>query len=302
MKGAWIALATSLSMAGLTAGARAEPPERGGEEPSAAAERNDPPDPPSSAGDSSWSGDTSSSSGGEVEHNDPGPAPGSSGDSSSVPDRGTERHHSREAPPASGESSSSSGHERGRHHSAEARSAESDEAARASGELSSQGRESAAPPPTDAQRRHPRPGTGTGDRIGRGSNGYGSGSHDYDSHDPLLYGSYGYSPFEIGGFYGYAPDYYRNRYRAGGSLRIFCDPGRTRVYVEGYYAGIADDFDGIFQRLYLPPGQHEITLALEGYRTHRVLVYMPLDQTIRIHHVMDRGTGETDEVVGEPQD
>ena len=40
------------------------------------------------------------------------------------------------------------------------------------------------------------------------------------------------------------------RYRDSGSLRVIVDPEKTRVYVDGYYAGIADDFDGIFQRLY----------------------------------------------------
>jgi hypothetical protein len=83
---------------------------------------------------------------------------------------------------------------------------------------------------------------------------------------------------------------------------VIADPERTRVYVDGYYAGIADDFDGIFQRLYLPPGRHEISLKLDGYQTHRFKVYVPVDQTIKIHHVMVRGTGETEDVVGNPYD
>src|SRR5690348_18075962 len=52
-----------------------------------------------------------------------------------------------------------------------------------------------------------------------------------------------------GGYYGYSPGYYRSRYRDGGSVRIQVEPSKTRVYVDGYYAGIVDDFDGIFQRL-----------------------------------------------------
>lgn len=177
------------------------------------------------------------------------------------------------------------------------------------GSSSSSGGHSYAPPTTDAQRRHPRPGTGTGDHFS-GRNNYYYGSpyyygrrYYYNRYDPFFYGYYGYSPFYYSGYYGYAPYYYRGRYRDSGSLRVIVDPEQTRVYVDGYYAGIADDFDGIFQRLSIPPGRHEITLKLDGYRTHRFRVYVPVEQTIKIHHVMERGTGEaTDEVVGEPSD
>src|SRR5262249_46258117 len=55
---------------------------------------------------------------------------------------------------------------------------------------------------------------------------------------------------------------------------------------------IVDDFDGLFQRLNLPAGRHEITLKLEGYRTHKIRLYVPLDHTIKIHYDMVRGSGE----------
>jgi PEGA domain-containing protein len=161
-------------------------------------------------------------------------------------------------------------------------------------------------PSSDAERRHPRPGTGTGDRFaGRNSYYYGSPfyygrNYYYDTFDPFYYGAYGYSPFYYSGSYGYAPYYYRGRYRDSGSMRVIVDPDQTRVYVDGYYAGIADDFDGLLQRLSVPPGRHEITLKLDGYRTHRFRVYVPIGETIKIHHVMERGNGEdTDEVIGE---
>ena len=164
-----------------------------------------------------------------------------------------------------------------------------------------------AVPRSDAERRHPRPGTGTGDHYYGGSRYYGSPyfygrQYYYDGYDPFFYGYYGYSPFYYSGAYGYAPSYYRGRYSDSGSVRVIAEPQQTRVYVDGYYAGIADDFDGIFQRLSIPPGRHEITLKLDGYRTHKFRVYVPVDQTIKIHHIMERGTGEaTDEVVGEEE-
>lgn len=148
---------------------------------------------------------------------------------------------------------------------------------------------------TGAQRRQPQPGTGTGDRWRHG--GYSGGGYwrgpGY-SHRRYGYGYYDwwYAPY---GWYswGYAPGYsYRYRSSDSGSLRLLVEPSKTRVYVDGYYAGIVDDFDGIFQRLNLPPGRHELSFKLEGYKTHRVRLYVPYDHTIKVHHDMERGEGE----------
>lgn len=154
---------------------------------------------------------------------------------------------------------------------------------------------------TGPQARHPRAGTGTGGYYGYSGRGYG-----YRSYYPGFYsGLYWGSPYYYGGYYGgssYAPAYGPPYYRDAGSLRLIVKPEETRVYVDGYYAGIVDDFDGIFQRLNLQPGRHELALKLDGFRTHRFRVYVPVDQTLKIHYEMARGTGEdaTDEVVGTP--
>ena len=47
-----------------------------------------------------------------------------------------------------------------------------------------------------------------------------------------------------------------------------------------------EDFDGMFQRLYVAPGRHDITFKLDGYRTHVVKVYVMPDQTVKIRHEM----------------
>ena len=166
---------------------------------------------------------------------------------------------------------------------------------------------------TEAQRRHPRAGTGTGDRFGR----FHHGDRPY-SYRSYYGGFYPYNSFYFGyprhfysGYYGYGYDPYyapyANGYRYGygyrdtGSLRVLVDPEKTRVYVDGYYAGIADDYDGIFQRLHISPGRHDITLKLDGYRTHHFRVYVPVGHTVKLHHDMVRGTGEdAAEVVGQP--
>src|SRR5262249_33752154 len=47
-------------------------------------------------------------------------------------------------------------------------------------------------------------------------------------------------------------------------VRSMVKPRDAAIYVDGYYAGVVDDYDGIFQRLHLPPGQHEFVLYLQG--------------------------------------
>ena len=217
---------------------------------------------------------------------------GSDRGSSSSSDRGSSDHGSSSAGERHHGSGSSSTRERSGDHSGSSR----------------------AVPRTEAQRRHPRPGTGTGDRWHDGGGyryrdryRYGSYGYywDYGWYDPY-YWRWGYSPYYSGGFYGYSPSYYRRAryYRDTGSVRVIVKPERTRVYVDGYYAGIADDFDGIFQRLYLPPGRHDVTLRLEGYRTQHFKVYVPTDGTIKLHYDMVRGEGEAtaEQYIGEPHD
>jgi hypothetical protein len=99
-------------------------------------------------------------------------------------------------------------------------------------------------------------------------------------YDPWLY------PYGFG--YGWYPPYaYGPAYTPGASLRIQAEPRETEVFVDGYYAGSADDFDGFFQRLHLEPGEHEVTLYLAGHRTARQNVYLQPGKTFRIRHTME---------------
>ncbi len=72
------------------------------------------------------------------------------------------------------------------------------------------------------------------------------------------------------------------------SVRLEVTPREAQVFVDGYYAGVVDDFDGVFQRLHVPPGEHEITLYLDGYRTVHQTVYLSADATFKIHYTMER--------------
>jgi hypothetical protein len=174
------------------------------------------------------------------------------------------------------------------------------------------------PPQTDAQRRKPTPGTGSGYRHhGGGYYGgrYGRGYYPYSDYywnygyywSPWYYPSYGgwyggYGHYGYGGpSYGYG---YRRSYDNAGSVRVMVEPRQTKVYVDDYYAGVADDFDGIFQRLNLSTGRHDISLRLDGFETHRVKLYVPIDGTIKIKHEMVRGSSEkvSESTVGDPVD
>ena len=97
--------------------------------------------------------------------------------------------------------------------------------------------------------------------------------------------------------YGYPPHPYP--YYAvdrGSALRIEATPKEAQVYVDGYYAGIVDDFDGFFQKLRLPAGEHEVALFREGYRTARQMVYLTPNSTFKLRYTMERlAAGELSE-------
>jgi hypothetical protein len=71
-------------------------------------------------------------------------------------------------------------------------------------------------------------------------------------------------------------------------LRVLATPENAAVYVDGFYAGIVDDFNGYFQGLPLPPGGHEIVLYLEGYRTIHRRMYLSPGSTFKLHETMER--------------
>ena len=51
------------------------------------------------------------------------------------------------------------------------------------------------------------------------------------------------------------------------ALRLKIKPRDAEVYVDGYYVGVVDDFDGIFQRLHIESGPHRIEVRAPGYET-----------------------------------
>ena len=98
----------------------------------------------------------------------------------------------------------------------------------------------------------------------------------------LPYSSYGYSGYGYGPSAGYG--YYTAVPGRGyGALRIVDAPEDAQVFVDGYYAGIVDDYDGVFQRLNLEPGQHRIEIEAPGYQRIEFDVRVEPGQTVTYH-------------------
>jgi hypothetical protein len=114
-------------------------------------------------------------------------------------------------------------------------------------------------------------------------------------YSPRRYYPYGYGAFGLGYFYydpytWYPPSYYGNGYGSAygggyyngydngyfdvGEVRLSVSPRFADVYVDGYYAGRVDDFDGTFQALRLESGAHHIQIVAPGYA--------PLDVDVRV--------------------
>jgi hypothetical protein len=71
------------------------------------------------------------------------------------------------------------------------------------------------------------------------------------------------------------------------SLRLQVAPREALVYVDGFAAGTVDDYDGVFQRLRLIPGPHEIVIYHPGHRTLRQSVYYNPGSSHTIRYTLD---------------
>jgi len=108
-------------------------------------------------------------------------------------------------------------------------------------------------------------------------------------YDPFFYSPFWYDPWYAAPYqWGWYPPY-RGAYLAPeASVKLDVKPKQAEVYVDGYYAGIVDDFDGAFQRLHVAPGEHEIELYLDGYRAVKQHVFLTADNTFKVKYSMEK--------------
>jgi PEGA domain-containing protein len=123
---------------------------------------------------------------------------------------------------------------------------------------------------------------GGGGAIAIGSGGFypwgyaGAGGGIYDGFYGGYYGAY--DPW-----YGFSPIYAPSSYShddSSGSIRLRVKPSNAAVYVDGYYAGVVDDFDGTFQRLHLEPGPHHLEIRAADYTALSLDVWITEGLTI----------------------
>lgn len=92
------------------------------------------------------------------------------------------------------------------------------------------------------------------------------------------------------------PYWYVPVYDTRALLRLRVTPDAAAVYVDGFYAGVVDDFDSFFEGLPLTPGGHRIALYLDGYRTTRHNLYLRPGSTFTLRETLQRlGPDETSE-------
>jgi hypothetical protein len=117
---------------------------------------------------------------------------------------------------------------------------------------------------------------------------------------------HGYWPWGYGGVgFGYYGDYYgphgyydpfgygayppaATTYPPEGSLRLKVKPRDAQVFVDGYFVGVVDEFDGIFQRLQLEAGPHRIELRAPGFETLAIDVQIRWDRTTTVEDMLRR--------------
>ncbi len=108
---------------------------------------------------------------------------------------------------------------------------------------------------------------------------------------PWGYGGYGWIGY-YGDYYDpwlYPPDpVVAAPPREDGAMRLKVKPREASVFIDGYFAGVVDDFDGVFQRLRLEPGPHRIEIGADAYETLTFDVQVQPDQTITYKGQLER--------------
>jgi hypothetical protein len=108
-----------------------------------------------------------------------------------------------------------------------------------------------------------------GGAYGGGFGGYGGGGYG---------GGGGYAGAGGGGYQGTGSSSYGGGPQ--GSLRLKIKPRDGKVYVDGYFVGTVDEFDGLFQKLDIDAGSHRIEIKAPGHEDTSFEVLVSPNETV----------------------
>lgn len=100
-----------------------------------------------------------------------------------------------------------------------------------------------------------------------------------------------YVPYDVGAFYGIPFVYFDTTVSTPptqekrvdvrqGTLKLKVKPRNAKVYVDGFYVGLVDEFDGAYQKLTLSGGRHIVQIRAEGFDTAVLDVLITPDRTV----------------------
>ena len=81
---------------------------------------------------------------------------------------------------------------------------------------------------------------------------------------------------------------YSQTYRDTGNLRLKIKPREAQVFVDGYFVGVVDSFDGSFQRLSLDGGGHKVEIKADGFEPLVLDVLITPGETVTYKGEMKR--------------
>lgn len=156
--------------------------------------------------------------------------------------------------------------------------------------------------------RRPRPGDDRHHRPGRdGAYGGGHGWYYGPSYGGYYYRGYGGWPY----FFGYHGPYWGFGWRDGpyvsvsrggyyghhtpqaGALDLDISPEKAEIWIDGEYVGVADQFDGWPDYLWLPRGSYDLVAYKDGYRTLERRVSVRAGSVVEMDDDLDEGPSVT---------
>lgn len=155
--------------------------------------------------------------------------------------------------------------------------------------------------------RRPRPGDDHRYRPGRGDYYGGHGWYYGPSYGGYYYRGYGGWPYFFG-YHGpywgfgwrdgpyvsvYRGGYYGHRTPQAGALDLDISPEKAEIWIDGEYVGVADQYDGWPDYLWLPRGSYDLVAYKDGYRTLERRVAVRAGSVVEMDDDLERGPSVT---------